>query len=147
MRQRLFIISMLAISIWPTTVSSRNTLQHFSIEEAMNTAAALEKLDKNISFYFGDQAHPEVSQGFGIATTNKKTNSFNKSDLEACQWVFLSAILSLQDRAIRSGANAVVNISSYYQQKVFTSNTEYECGAGAMVAGVALKGKIVSLKK
>jgi uncharacterized protein YbjQ (UPF0145 family) len=54
-------------------------------------------------------------------------------------------MISLQDRAIAEGGNAVVNIRSFYKKRDFTSATEFECGAGAMVAGVALVGDVVKL--
>jgi hypothetical protein len=40
-----------------------------------------------------------------------------------------------------------VNIVSYYRKQVFASDTLYECHAGAIIAGVALKGTVVKLKK
>ena len=51
-----------------------------------------------------------------------------------------------QTRADSEGANAVVNIVSYYKKNVFSSPTEYECHAGAFVTGVALKGMFVKTK-
>ena len=41
---------------------------------------------------------------------------------------------------MREGGNAVVNIHSYYKSVPFKSNTEYECGAGKIMGGVALRG-------
>ena len=77
---------------------------------------------------------------------DKKTNAFNKSDKEACDWVFRSAILTLHQRAISLGANAVINVRSNYKNKVTTSDTEYTCGAGKFVAGVALIGDFVTVE-
>jgi hypothetical protein len=39
----------------------------------------------------------------------------------------------------------VVNIRSNYKRKLFASTTEFECGAGAVIAGVVLKGEVVKL--
>lgn len=41
--------------------------------------------------------------------------------------------------------NAVMNISSYYKKREFVSDTEFECGAGFVMAGVTLKGDLVKL--
>jgi hypothetical protein len=38
------------------------------------------------------------------------------------------------------GANAVVDIVSYYKKNEFKSASNYECYAGSILAGVALKG-------
>ena len=118
----------------------------FPINDALATPAAQEKL-QGIDFYFGNQKHPKILEDFGEFSTNKKTNAINKSDLQACEWVFLSALLSLQERARRHGANAVINIKSNYRNNEVVSDTEYQCGAGALFAGVALKGRIVKLAK
>ena len=66
-----------------------------------------------------------------------------KSDKEACEWVMLSALKALQQRAITENMDAVVNIESNYKHRHFASETEFECGAGALMAGVALKGTLV----
>lgn len=105
-----------------------------------------DKLSDEIAFYFGDQPHGEIAERHGEFPTNKKTNAFGKSDDEACRWVMLSALLSLQERAIREGGNAVVNIRSYYDKNEYSSDTDYECHAGKIMAGVALIGEVVTLK-
>jgi uncharacterized protein YbjQ (UPF0145 family) len=77
--------------------------------------------------------------------SNRKTNAVGKSDEKACNWAFLSAMIALEKRAKQLGANAVVNIVSYYQKDVMSSATEFECHAGAVIAGVALKGDFVNV--
>jgi uncharacterized protein YbjQ (UPF0145 family) len=49
----------------------------------------------------------------------------------------------LEKRARELGANAVVNIASNYKNVEFSSDSEFECHAGAIMAGVALKGEFV----
>ena len=61
--------------------------------------------------------------------------------------LFISAAVSLQDRAKREGGNAVINIHSVYKNDKFESPTEYLCGAGSTMAGVALRGTVVTLPK
>lgn len=88
-----------------------------------------------------------MAKTLGEYTANRKTNAVNKSDQTACEWAFLSALLSLRDRAIEQGGDAVINIRSYYKKDEVTSNSEYECHAGAIIAGVALRGTVVKLAK
>lgn len=113
--------------------------------DVLNGPNAQAKLVGGVKFFFGEQAHPEPEQVYGEFRTNKKTSSFGKSDEEACPWAMLSALISLHDRALREGGNAVINIKSNYKNVQFVSDTEYECGAGAFVAGVALIGTVVRL--
>ncbi len=128
-------------------VMARDTRHMFSIAEALRTLAAEQRIDRNVQLIFGDQPHPPVAKKLGTYTSNKKTNAFIKSDKEACEWAFLSAILSLQERARREGGDAVVNIRSFYKKISISHQTKYMCGAGAIVAGVAFRGDVVKLKK
>ena len=56
-------------------------------------------------------------------------------------------MIQLEKRAKQLGANAVVNIVSFYQKNVMSSPTEFECHAGAVIAGVALKGDFVKVEE
>ena len=124
---------------------ARDTRLKLPIKDAMEASAAKEKLGTDVQFFFGSQASPAAKQTFGTYTSNKKTNFANKSDKEGCEWAFLSAMISLKERALAEGGNAVINIQSYYKKNEFSSETEYECGAGAFVGGVALRGTVVKL--
>ncbi|MFP8966872.1 excinuclease ATPase subunit [Pokkaliibacter sp. CJK22405] len=126
---------------------SRDSKHMLPIKEAMASADFKSALDPDIRFYFGSQKHSRVLKNFGDFNTNKKTNAFNKSDEEACRWVFLSALLSLQDRVKAEGGNAVINIASYYKKNKVSDNSQFECHAGALIAGVALTGDVVKLAK
>ncbi|MNP87455.1 hypothetical protein D3C76_1883610 [compost metagenome] len=52
----------------------------------------------------------------------------------------------MQDAARKVGANAVTNISSYYKRNERKDATTYECHAGAVMAGVALKGDLAKVQ-
>jgi len=131
----------------PMAAQARDTKLMLSIEEAMSTPEAKERLQGDIRFYFGDQLLPKVKERLGEGVSNRKTNAANKTDKQACEWAFLSAMLALQGRAQELGADAVVNIRSYYRKVPVKSATQYECHAGALIAGVALKGEFVKLAK
>lgn len=120
----------------------KNEAQFYSIQEALNSPQAKEVLDPSIKLYFG-QAAPGGKVLVKGAVTNPKTNALNKSDAEACQWAFLSAVKKFQERAKKEGGSKVGNLVSYYKKKEYRSTTKYECHAGRSIAGVALKGDIV----
>jgi len=141
MRLIILTITFLILTL-PGLAQARDTSVLFPIKEAMNTDAAKDKLSKDIKFYFGKK-RVKYRRSIGTYTANRKTNAFNKSDEEACEWVFLSALLALQDRAIASGGNAIINIHSYYKKEAIHSSEKYECHAGAVMAGVALRGTVV----
>lgn len=124
---------------------ARNTIHHFSIADVLENAENASRLE-GVSFYFGEQSHPPIKKNHGEDRTNKKTNAFNKSDLRACKIAMMSALLQLQQRAQSLGVNAVINIKSNYKNNVVSSETEYVCGAGALMAGVALIGTFVEIE-
>ena len=136
-----------ALLLVVSTAQARDDHNAYSIEEAMNTSAAKEKLNRGYTFKFGGQKHAKILENHGERMTHKKTNAFNKTDEEACQWAFLSAMLSFQDRITREGGNAVVNIRSYYKKNLVVSETEFQCGNGAIIAGVTFLGDIVTLQQ
>ncbi|MBB3168590.1 hypothetical protein [Simiduia aestuariiviva] len=142
---------LMALALIPLMISShsfaRDTVQSYSIDEALSVEKIKSSLGSDIKFYFGDQPHPSVVENFGEFKTNKKTNAFGKSDKKACQWVFLSALLALKQRAIKEGGNAVINIKSNYKGNLSSSNDSFKCGAGAVMAGAALVGDVVKIQE
>lgn len=124
--------------------AARTTLHQLKVADFFSNTEYASQL-QGVRFYFGDQAHPEPLTTFGEFRTNKKTNAFNKTDIEACEWVMLSALLTLHKRAVSLGANAVVNIRSNFKNNLVRSDTEYTCGAGGIMAGVALIGDFVKI--
>src|ERR1700675_1116096 len=98
------------VTVW--TADARDDKLFFKIAEALAAKDAQEKLDGSVKFFFGDQPHPKILTKLGSDVSNLKTNAVGKSDERACHWVFLSTMISLQNRAKQLGADAVVNIIS-----------------------------------
>lgn len=145
MRQVAYLVLISTLLFSYSSGEARNTLHKVLIEDALAWGAEEGILNDSIALYFGDQEHPAVDRELGTYTSNKKTNGVGKSDQKACQWAFLSAMVSLQSRAVAEGGNAVVNIHSNYNRREFSSATEFECGAGAVMAGVSMVGDVVKL--
>jgi len=129
--------------VWPA--QARDTKYLLPIAAALEVQDAKNRLDGSVKFFFGNQETPKVLAKLSTDVTNLKTNAVGKSDEKACNWVFLSAMIQLEKRAKQLGANAVVNIVSYYKKEVMSSPTEFECHAGAVIAGVALRGEFVKI--
>jgi uncharacterized protein YbjQ (UPF0145 family) len=144
MKRQMIYIAMAACLV-SSHAFARDDVANYSVEAALKSEDG--KIGQDIALYFAGQRHPGVAKSFGEFATNKKTNATNKSDEEACQHVFLSAAMELQERARKEGGNAVINIKSNYRNVERESATEFTCGAGTFVAGVALKGDVVTLKK
>ena len=132
--------------IFSLNTFARDEVGDYSIVNAMSSEKANSALGSDIRFYFGTKNPGTIEKKYGTYSANKKTNAFNKTDEGACNWAFLSAMKSLKNRAMREGGNAVINIKSNYRDNETTSNKTFKCGAGNVVAGVALKGTVVKLK-
>jgi hypothetical protein len=143
MRNLLFLL-MLSF-VFCAELQADDTKHFFSIQEALDSKAFEGRLNKEIKFYFGSKPDQRISKNLGDFVTNKKTNAFLKDDRTACEWVFLSALLSLQKRVVAEGGNAVINIRSFYKKNEMSSETKFECHVGLLMAGVALKGTVVYL--
>lgn len=141
----LSLIGLILILVMSGPANANDRKHLLSIASGLENKDAQEKLDGSVKFFFGAQAHPAILTKLGTDVSNRKTNAFGKSDETACNWAFLSAMIALQGRAKQLGANAVVNIVSYYKKEVMSSATEFECHAGALMAGVALKGDFVKI--
>ena len=129
----------------PQPAAARTTFHDLSIEAAMNSPTGQAKLLK-VPVYFSGQSHKAVATELGEFTANRRTNAFNKSDEEACQIAFLSAVISLQTRAQQVGADTVIDVRSTTKHQNLASATQYRCAAGTMVANVVLVGRMVKLK-
>src|SRR3954463_514636 len=140
-------VSVLAVLTF-SVAQARDDRLMFPVKDAMAKGETTkDRLAPEIKMYFGKQATPPVEKKIGEWTSNKKTNAANKSDQEACEIAFVSAAIALQERAKREGGNAVINIKSVYKNENVENNTEYLCGAGTFLSGVALRGTVVTLKK
>jgi hypothetical protein len=145
MKKTLLIVGVVLFATLPLASQAKDDRQKFPIADGLNSPGAQGKLDSGVKLFWGDQKYPKPTQTYGEFTANKKTNAFNKSDKEACEWNFASAVISLQERARKEGGNAVVQIHSVYRNDDMVSDTEYECGVGSFVSGVALRGTVVKL--
>ena len=143
---RLSLIALAALLAVSTTADARNSRVELPLQALVDSPEAKEAgIDGSVRFYLAGQK-VAVASRLGEGVSNRKTNAANKSDEEACRWAALSALKAFQDSAKQRGANAVVDIVSYYKKNEFKSATNFECYAGAFVAGVTLKGNYAKVK-
>lgn len=145
MSRLLFAVALVATAM-VHNAQARDTEYNLPIADAMQDAELKRHLGNDVAYFFGGQPTPAIAKTFGEFVTNKKTNSVGRPDIVACRWAMLSALLQLRERAKQLGADAVVDIISYYKKDATSSTTTYVCHAGAVIAGVALRGTFVKLK-
>jgi uncharacterized protein YbjQ (UPF0145 family) len=143
---RTFVVCLVAALAFAPSVLARNDFIDLPAQPAAESALGKERL-LDVPFYLAGQKHPKASKELGEFRTNKRSNAFGKSDEEACQVAFLSAIIALQERARKEGGNAVIDIRSITKHNDLASATDYRCVVGAFVANVALTGRVAQIAK
>lgn len=125
-------------------VQARDDKYVLPIQAALEAKDVLGRPDGSVKFFFSKQPTPPIIAQLGSDTTHGRTAKLRNSDQVICEAAFLAALLGLQRRAKQVGANAVVNIVSFYQKIEMSSTSEYECHAGT-AAHVFLKGEFVKV--
>lgn len=136
------LIGLLSIS---TALLAKDKLLTFDFNQVVQQGYDQGILDKKITFKLAGQNHKTIKKNFSEYRSNKKTNGVGKAKTESCSWALLGALKSMQGTAISIGANAVVNIKSNFKNREYISSTEYQCGAGFLMSGVAIKANIVTI--
>jgi len=130
------------LTAWPAL--ARNDKYLLPISAALQSKDAQESPDGLVKFFFGKQETPEIATKLGSGSTHQRSTTRPSEDARSCNVAFLKALVALQKNAKQLGANAVVNISSYYKNDTLSSATEFECHAGVS-AHVMLKGDFVKI--
>jgi uncharacterized protein YbjQ (UPF0145 family) len=141
------ILLSLALFTLMSTAVARDTRVDVTLQEVIEFGIAEGKLDGSVQFYLSGAPTPTVVRRLGEGTSNRKTNAANKSDQDACRWAALSALVAFQNSAKAKGANAVVELVSYYKKNTWVDAQKVECHAGAIMAGVALKGSYAEVTR
>lgn len=128
-----------------SSAQARDSVLYIPLSAVLELPEAKEKLDPGFRFYLAGAKTPKVGKTLGEGVTNQKTNGVGKSDDFGCKWVILSGLIKLQESAKQNGANAVINIVSYYKKNERKDAETIECHAGNIIIGAALKGQYAKL--
>jgi len=139
MKKQTLLIGLMLTALAPLA-QARDTVLNIPLADVLAMPEAQGKLDGSVKFFLSGQTPPAVLKTFSSDVSNQKTNGVGKSDEFGCKWAALSALINFQNSAKREGANAVINLVSYYKKNETKSPVTIECHAGAMIIGVALKG-------
>lgn len=126
---------------------ARDTVLHLPLADVLEMPEAKSQLDGSVRFFLAGAPTPAVQSRLGSDVSNKKTNGVGKDDAFACRWAALSALVAFQNSAKQRGANAVVDLVSYYKKVEYKDAANYECHAGGVVVGVAFKGEYAKVSQ
>ncbi len=127
------------------TASARDSVVKVTLADVLAMPEAQGKLDGSVKFYLAGQATPKVLSNLGSGVANKKTNGVGKDDEYGCKYVMLSALIAFQQSAKQRGANAVVDLASYYKRNEVRDASTIECHAGNIMIGGTLKGSYAKI--
>ena len=145
MKQTIGLTLVLMVSLLAARLAlARNDKYLLPIKAALESTEAREKPDGSVKFFFGKQAPPPIVTKLATVTPHGKASTRRTDDMKACNAAFLAALVDFQKHAKKAGANAVVNIVSYYKNVEMASPTEFECHAGA-AAHAILRGDLVKI--
>ena len=145
MKQTICLTLVLMVSLLAAAAAqARNDKYLLPIKAALESTEAGEKPDGSVRFLFGKQAAGSVVTKLATVTPHGKANTRRTDDVKACNAAFLAALVEFQKYAKKAGANAVVNIVSYYKNVEMPSPTEFECHAG-VAAHAILRGDLVKI--
>ena len=130
-----------------TLAHARNDAVMLPLADVVQMGMDEGKLDGSVKFYLSGAATPKVSAKMGDDTSNKQTTGVGTDDATACKWAALSALMAFEASAKQKGANAVVDLHSFYKKSPTKDPVNYECHAGNIMAGVALKGTYARIGK
>jgi len=145
MKRITWIGAALVLCSLPGISQARDTTHYLPFDEAVADATAAGRLDGSVKFYLAKRPAGATIIRSNVSTS-KKTNAFNKTDEAACSWALQSALIGMEKAAKAAGANAVVDIVSNYKHVEYKDSSKYECHAGAVIAGVAIKGSLAKVK-
>lgn len=143
----ILVFALLAVPAAATFASAQDERHELPVKHALNSEVGKAKLVKGVKVFMKGQGHPGVAKRYREFKSNKRSNALGKSDQNACDVAFLSALIALQQRAEREGGNAVIDIYSVTKDQKYQSADSYACVSGSMIANVALRGTVVRLGK
>ncbi len=125
--------------------SAADDIIQLDLQQALSAPDTQAHIDGSVKFYFGKTAHPAIVKHLGEGVTNKKSNGVGRNSTRGCERAFVDALITMQEKAKGLGANAVININSYYKKNEVTIDSSVECHSGLLMDGVALKGEFVKV--
>jgi hypothetical protein len=133
------------VALVAVSAQARNVMLLLPIAAAVEIKDIPDRPTGAVKFFFADQATPPIQTRLGSYVATTRTGTAGKSDVQACNEALLWTLVALEKRAQQAGANAVVNIVSFYQKKEMSSAIQFECHVGNVIVSVALKGELVKI--
>ncbi|MDP6374321.1 MAG: hypothetical protein QF515_02720 [Pseudomonadales bacterium] len=128
-------------------VQAEERHEYFSIAKTMDSALAQSAIGEDIRLIF-DQRQPFTPvRSFGTFSANSEIGYADKTADSSCTQAFISALVSLQQRARLEGANAVLYPSTEPSSESTSASLSFRCDIGVLNTSVSLHGEVVILEQ
>lgn len=137
------VLTCLALAVVPlqgATAASDRTLT-LSLQGLAAHPDYSTKVPTDIKFFYGAQP-AKVVKTLGPVAVTRKSAKKHSDRTGSCHWAMFSALIGLAEEARLQGGNAVVNIKSNFANVETSSETDFKCGIGNLMVGVALTGEV-----
>jgi len=136
-------LGLLALLSLASGANARETEHLFEVAQAVDSKLGKSRL-LEIPFYMkGQEGAPEGAQLLGTWTMERASRGLLRGDKKSCDVAFLSAMIALQENAMKDGGDAIINVVSSTKGKTTESPTHYRCIAGATIVHVAVTGDVI----
>lgn len=138
-----FVLATIVALFTSSVLHAKNEVQYFDLKTALQSADFKKHLSGQITFKFGKGSGSNDTIIVPNLTSNKKASRGGaKNEESSCQRALLNALITFEKRAIKEGGTKVVNLTGFYYKQPFDSKDKFQCGVGALMTGVTLKGDI-----
>lgn len=127
-------------ALLPLDAGARNVEYTLALDEVLRMPEAESELDGQVRFYLSGQSHSPIVLRHSEEVVTAKIRGAGEEEIETCKRAALKALVEYQRKARKMGANAIVDLVSYFDEKVFISPAQFECHAGSRTVVVVFKG-------
>ncbi|CAN5695326.1 phosphoribosylglycinamide formyltransferase [soil metagenome] len=128
------------------TAMARDVEYTLLMDEVLRMPAAQRELDGSVRFYLSGQDHAPTVLRHSEAIVRGNIRGAGEHEIESCKRAALKALVTYQEQARKMGANAVVDIVSYFKNVPYMSRSQYECHAGSSTVVVVFKGSYAKIQ-
>ncbi len=100
---------------------------------------------QGVALYFGDQSHAKVKKLIETKEVRARVPREMSGQEATCNIALSKALQQLRDYAGAIHANAVVNVTTRFQNTETSSSKQFTCGSSNNGSTIAVRGDVVQL--
>ena len=131
-----------ALAMLTQVAHARTEVMTFPIQPVLQA----QQFAPGVALYFGNQAHPAVVSSLGEVTKSSHPARKTATEVEICNATLADALRQLASAAHDRGANAVINIKTWFHSTESNDENNYTCGVSGVSAALRVSGELVTIE-